>query len=170
MCMLYNSYYLQQPMGQPGKVVNLARGQLNRKNGFYTVSPFAPERLVSRDRFGSPVSRLLKAIHLLIVITHHRIDSSSFPRRRLSCIPVVGRHRVTPEFIMSHKCVPMTVTAERSPAQGQYSLQGSSSIGCCLFRYHHESGFLCVSLPTPTNTIGKRFILFYFIFLYLILG
>ena len=37
---------------QPGKVANAARGQLNRENYFF-LSPFAPEKLVSRDGFGS---------------------------------------------------------------------------------------------------------------------
>ena len=44
-------------MHEPGTVVaNLARGQLNRKNNI-SLSAFAPENLVSRDGFGSPVPR-----------------------------------------------------------------------------------------------------------------
>ena len=35
---------------QPGKVVKSAYGRLNRKNSF-SLSPFAPENLVSRDGF-----------------------------------------------------------------------------------------------------------------------
>ena len=35
---------------------HLARGQLNREN-YCFLSPFAPENLVSRDRFGRPVPR-----------------------------------------------------------------------------------------------------------------
>ena len=35
---------------QPGKVANPARGQLTRENDF-SVSPFAPENLVSQERF-----------------------------------------------------------------------------------------------------------------------
>ena len=42
-------------MDQPGKVPNPARGQLNRER-FISMSPFAPENLVSPDRFGRPVS------------------------------------------------------------------------------------------------------------------
>ena len=41
-------------MDQPGKVANPARCQLNRENDI-SLSPFAPENLVSRDGFGSPV-------------------------------------------------------------------------------------------------------------------
>ena len=40
----------------PGKVANLARGQLNRKISF-SLSPFAPAYLVSRDGFGRLVPR-----------------------------------------------------------------------------------------------------------------
>ena len=47
---------LQQSMDQPGMVVNLASGQLNRENDI-SLSPFAPENLVSRDGFARPVPR-----------------------------------------------------------------------------------------------------------------
>ena len=43
-------------MDQPGKVANLAHGQLDRESVF-SLSSFAPEKLVSRDRFGRPVPR-----------------------------------------------------------------------------------------------------------------
>ena len=43
-------------MNQPGKVANPDRDQLNRGNEF-PLSPYAPDNLVSRDRFGRPVSR-----------------------------------------------------------------------------------------------------------------
>ena len=41
---------------QPSKVANPARGQLNREMNI-SLSPFAPENLVSRDGFGSSVPR-----------------------------------------------------------------------------------------------------------------
>ena len=47
---------------QPGKVANPARRQLNRENDF-SLSPFAPENLVSRDGFGSPVPRQPAHLH-----------------------------------------------------------------------------------------------------------
>ena len=43
-------------MDQPGKVANLARGQLNTENE-YSLSSFALESLVSGDGFGRPVPR-----------------------------------------------------------------------------------------------------------------
>ena len=42
---------------QPGKVANPARGQLEQGKINISLSPFAPENLVSRDVFGSLVPR-----------------------------------------------------------------------------------------------------------------
>ena len=47
---------------QPGKGANLARGQLNREN-YFSLSPFPPGSLFSRDRFGSPVPRQPAHLH-----------------------------------------------------------------------------------------------------------
>ena len=45
-------------MDQPGKVANPARGQLKKENEYeYSLSPFAPEKMVSRNGFGRPVPR-----------------------------------------------------------------------------------------------------------------
>ena len=54
-CMHGHTY--SKSMNQPGKVANPVRGQLNRKNVYISLSTFAPENLVSRDGFGSPVPR-----------------------------------------------------------------------------------------------------------------
>ena len=46
---------------QSGKVANPARGQqLNRENELFAV---LPENLVSRDRFGGPISCKLAHLH-----------------------------------------------------------------------------------------------------------
>ena len=49
-------------MDQPGKVANPARGQLITKMNI-SLSPFAPENLVSLDGFGSPVPRHPAHLH-----------------------------------------------------------------------------------------------------------
>ena len=49
-------------MDQPSKVANAARGQLNREMNT-SLSVFAPENLVSRDGFGSPVPRQPAHLH-----------------------------------------------------------------------------------------------------------
>ena len=54
------SHHLQQSIDQPGKVANLACGQLDRENDIslnISLSLFAPENLVSRESFGRPVPR-----------------------------------------------------------------------------------------------------------------
>ena len=43
-------------MDQPGKVVNPTRGQLNRERSI-SLSPFASENLVARERLGRPIPR-----------------------------------------------------------------------------------------------------------------
>ena len=48
--------HFQRNLGSTGYIANPARGQLNREHVFLP-SPFAPETLVSRDRFGRPVPR-----------------------------------------------------------------------------------------------------------------
>ena len=49
-------------MDQPGKVANPARGQLNREINISLLA-CAPENLVSRDGFGSPVPRQPAHLH-----------------------------------------------------------------------------------------------------------
>ena len=51
---------------QPGKVANPARGELNRKNMNISLPAFAPENLVSRDGFGSPVPRHPAHLHTVL--------------------------------------------------------------------------------------------------------
>ena len=72
-------------MDQPSKVANPACGQLNRENKYISLislSPFAPENLVSRDRFGSPVPRQPAHLHTQAESGAYLRDSSRVPRRR----------------------------------------------------------------------------------------
>ena len=59
---MYVCITYSKSMGKPGKVANLAHGQLKRENG-YSLSAFTPEHLVSRDGFGSPVPRQPAHLH-----------------------------------------------------------------------------------------------------------
>ena len=63
-------------------VANPARGQLNRKM-IFSLSPFAREKLVSRDGFGRPAmsARSISTLGLNLVMAHSR-DFSRFPRWR----------------------------------------------------------------------------------------
>ena len=48
-----------------------------------SLPPFAPEKLVSRDGFGSPVPRQPAHLHIQAESAAYLRDSSRFPRRRL---------------------------------------------------------------------------------------
>ena len=102
-----------------GKVANPARDQLNREM-FFSLSPFAPENLVPRDSFGSPVPR--RPAHLHAQLGAYLRDSSRVPWRCPIIYLFISCHH-TPSgqsrVIGSHNCVPMASTAESTPAQGQ---------------------------------------------------
>ena len=76
---------------QSGKVADPARGQLNREINI-SLSPFAPENLVSRDGFGSPISRQSAHLHTRAGSTVYLQNSSRVPRRR----PFIYLNRHTP--------------------------------------------------------------------------
>ena len=65
-----------------GKVANPARVQLNREIDS-SLSPFAPEKLVSRDGFSRPVPRQPAHLHIQAESGAYLRDSSGVPRRRL---------------------------------------------------------------------------------------
>ena len=84
-----------------------------------SLSPFAPENLVSRDGFDSPVPRQPAHLHTQAESGAYLRDSSRVPRRR----PFIYLSRHTPsgqnpKFIGSRNCVPMEFTAESPPALG----------------------------------------------------
>ena len=68
-------------MDQPGKVANPARGELN-KGKTKSLSAFAPENLVSRDGFGSPVPRQPAHLYNQDESGAYLRDSSRVSRRR----------------------------------------------------------------------------------------
>ena len=59
---------------------------------FFPLSPFATENLVSRDGFGSPVSRQPAHLHTQAGSGAYLRDSSRVPRRR----PFIYSNRYTP--------------------------------------------------------------------------
>ena len=63
---------------QPGKVANPARGQLNKENIYISLSPLAPENLVSRDGFGTPVPHQPAHLHTQAESGAYLRDSSRF--------------------------------------------------------------------------------------------
>ena len=97
-------------MDQPGKVANPARGQLNRENEYFFVAFVAPENLVSRDGFGSPVPR--QPAHL-----HTQAESSALLTGFLPISAVASIFMRPPYAIGSHNREPMAFTTESPPAQ-----------------------------------------------------
>ena len=74
-------------MDQPGKVANPSRGELNREMDIF-LSAFAPENLVSRDGFDSPVPR--QPAHL-----HTQPESDAYLR---------GSYRVPCMYVCMYVC------------------------------------------------------------------
>ena len=68
-------------MGQPDKVANPARDQLNRENNI-PLSPCVPVNLVPQDGFSLPVPRQPAHLHTQAESGAYLRDSSRFPRRR----------------------------------------------------------------------------------------
>ena len=55
-CIYIYGQHFYQSMDRPGMVANPTRGQLNREIVLY-ISPFEPEKLVTRGGFDRPVPR-----------------------------------------------------------------------------------------------------------------
>ena len=70
-------------MDRPGKVANPARDQLDTGKIDICLSAFAPEKLVSRDEFGSPVPRQPAQLHTQAEAGAYLPDSFRVQRRRL---------------------------------------------------------------------------------------
>ena len=82
-------------MDQPGKVVNPARGQLNKENNI-PLSPCVPENLVSRDGFSRPVPRQPAHLHTQAESGAYLRDSSLLISiLRLNLVLTYG---IPPEF------------------------------------------------------------------------
>ena len=90
-------------MDQPGKVANPARGQLNREKKYICLSAFAPEYLVSRDEFGSPVPRQPAHLHTHAESGAYLRDHSRVPRLAVSIYFFKPPYAIgsSPEFIGS---------------------------------------------------------------------
>ena len=79
----YSKKSMDQPSGQLNREINIA------------LSAFAPENLVSRDEFGSPVPCQAAHLHTQAESSAYSRDSSHFPRRRCPRkICTLNRHYV----------------------------------------------------------------------------
>ena len=101
-------------MDQPGKDANPARGQLNRENDYFPVrvSGLTIWYRETGSAVPSRVSLLISILRLNLVLTcllTRFLPSSAAVSIYL--LKTAIRHRVSPEFIGSHNCVPMAFTA-----------------------------------------------------------
>ena len=77
--MYVSSLHISKGKDQPGKVANPARGQLNREKNHISLFPFAPENLVSRDKFSSPAPRQPAHFHIQAESGAYLRNSSRVP-------------------------------------------------------------------------------------------
>ena len=85
--------------------------------------------------------------------SYSRGDSSRFPRRRLFIIPptAIGSVPSLPGHTIAYRWRSLL----RVCRHRDNSPQGSSSNGCCLFRYHHRPIIVRLSFPTPPTMICR---------------
>ena len=104
---------------------------------FFSLFPFVPENFRPRET-GSVVP---SGFSVLILYTQTESGDYSLASSFLSLSATASTyttncHRVRHEFIRSRNCVPMALLP-RVRRHWVSSPQGSSSSGCCLFRFHH---------------------------------
>ena len=131
------------------KVANPARGQLNRNE--YSLSPFTPDDLVSRDRFDRPAPRQPAHLHTQAESGAYSRDFTRFPRRR-PFIYIVDRHRLSHK-LSGHAIAYRWRSLPRGPRCRASSPQGNSSNRWCLFKYHRGPIFMYLSYPTKSVSV-----------------
>ena len=114
-----------------------------------SLSPFAPENLMSRDGFGRPIPRhaacLFSIARLNLVLTYG--ISPDFRGGVHLFIQTAIRHRVSSKFIGPHAIAyrwrSLPIVRRRRASKPQ----GSSSNGCCLCITMKQ--LICLSFPHP---------------------
>ena len=96
-----DGHHIQQTGHQPDMVAISARGQLNGEDHL-SLSPFALENLVSRDRSSRPV--LHQPAHYLhlklkLVLTHGPLSFLPLSATMTASMYTINHHRVSPVFI-----------------------------------------------------------------------
>ena len=117
---------------------NTDRGQLNRRETNFYLSPFAPGNSVSLDGFGRPVPRQPARFQhtgwIWCSITPPHILSAA-----IGSVPSLSGQTIAYRWRSLPRVRPIRA----------HSTQGSSSNECCLFRYHMNQ-LMCASIfPHP---------------------
>ena len=101
-----------------------------------SLSPFAPEILVSRDGFGSPVPRQPAHLHTQAQFGAYVRDSSRIPRRRPFAYLKPPYANGSVPSLSSHAIADRWRSLPRVRRHRASKPQGSSTHGCCLFMYY----------------------------------
>ena len=114
-----------------------------------SLSAFAPDDLVSRDGFRSPVPRQPAHLHTQAEYGAYLRDSSRLPQRRpfiyfirpcaIGSVPSLSGHAIEYRW----RSLPRVRRHRASKPQG------SSSNGCCHFAGHHGPTNVRLSFPHP---------------------
>ena len=149
-------HHVKQSMDHPGIVVNSSCGQLNRETEC-SLSPFAPENLVSRDGFSAGSSRIC------LIIPHiTKAEPGAYSRAWLSVTasihtinPPSGQSRV-PSGHVKINCVPMAFTDARIPTQPVVLKVARvvTGAGCSGNLLHGPVSYAPLS-PHSHKTVGK---------------
>ena len=116
------------------------------------LSAFASENLASRDSFGRPVPRQPVHLHTQAESGAYSRDSSRFSRRHRHIIPSTAIIGPVPS-LSGHATAYRWRSLPRFRRRRARSPQGSSSNGCCLFRFHRGPINVRLSFPTPTTIV-----------------
>ena len=124
--------------------------QLKMTNGYFSLSPFAPENLVSRDGFGRPVPRqpapYLHSGRIWCFRTRFLPPSVT---ASIYLYSTVNRNRVTPQFYQATQLRTDGVHCRESTGAGPVVLKGVP-VTCAAFWGIIIIHFLCASLfPHP---------------------
>ena len=138
---------------QPDKAANPARGQLNKENVF-SLSPFTPENLVSRDGFGSSVPRQPAHLHTQAESGTYFRHSSRFPRRCPSIFLNLHTPSAQSRVYRATQLRTDDVHCRESAGTGPVSLKVVPN-ECCLGRSPCTNS--CAPL-FPTPTIGMKWL------------
>ena len=134
-------------MDQPCKVANPARGRTGKT--IISLSPFAPENLVSREKFGRPVPR--QPVHSPHLKVNLVLPDGIHPAFRDGVPLLIWSTAIGP--VPSCQVTQIRtngVHCRQAAGAGPVVLNVVPVTGTCLFRYHHGPLFVHLSFPTPT--------------------
>ena len=143
---VWSSHIAKVRISQARLPILLVAGCTRKMN--ISLSPFAPENLVSRDGFGSPVPRQPAHLHSQAESGAYLRDHSRVPRRR----PFIYFNRHTPSGQSRVYRVTQLRTddvhCQESAGTGPVNLKVVSN-ECCALAGHHGPIYMRLTFPHP---------------------